>query len=240
MLRKSLQIIPKNLFINKIKPVQLSARLSISSTNLVQSENKKTSAQTSKFKIYTKTGDKGKSSLYTGERRVKNDVIFDALGDTDELNSTLGLAREFCLEITNKDVSMLAESQLIKVQSILLDIGSHIATPRTNSPQKQLDRLANFDENLIKELELWIDEFDKELPTLKNFILPSGGKFASTVHMCRSICRRAERSLQPLLQSKDLDSNVCVYMNRLSDYLFTLARFAALKEEKNETIYKKP
>ncbi len=142
--------------------------------------------------------------------------------------------------MSNKQVSTLAETQLIKIQSVLLDIGSHIATPKKSASQKQLDRLAEFDINLTKELELWIDTYDSELPTLKNFILPSGGKFASTVHMCRSICRRAERSMQPLLQSKDLDANVCVYMNRLSDYLFTLARYAALKEEKTETIYKKP
>ena len=142
--------------------------------------------------------------------------------------------------MSNKQVAMLAETQLIKIQSVLLDIGSHIATPKTSASQKQLDRLSNFDVNLTMELELWIDAYDSELPTLKNFILPSGGKFASTVHICRSICRRAERSLQVLLQSKDLDANVCVYMNRLSDYLFTLARFAALKEEKTETIYKKP
>jgi len=142
--------------------------------------------------------------------------------------------------MSNKQFAMLAETQLIKIQSVLLDIGSHIATPKTSASQKQLDRLSNFDVNLTMELELWIDAYDSELPTLKNFILPSGGKFASTVHICRSICRRAERSLQVLLQSKDLDANVCVYMNRLSDYLFTLARFAALKEEKAETIYKKP
>ncbi len=142
--------------------------------------------------------------------------------------------------MSNKQFAMLAETQLIKIQSVLLDIGSHIATPKTSASQKQLDRLSNFDVNLTMELELWIDAYDSELPTLKNFILPSGGKFASTVHICRSICRRAERSLQVLLQSKDLDANVCVYINRLSDYLFTLARFAALKEEKTETIYKKP
>lgn len=150
------------------------------------------------------------------------------------------MAREFCLDMPNKEVAMLAESQLIKIQSILLDIGSHIATPRTKAPQKQLDRLSNFDTDLTKELEQWIDTYDSELPPLKNFILPSGGKFAATVHMCRSICRRTERSLQPLLQTSDLDSNVCVFVNRLSDYLFTLARYAALKEEKIETIYRKP
>lgn len=138
-----------------------------------------------------------------------------------------------------KEMSELAESHLVKIQSILLDIGSQIATPKSSAAEKQLSRVAKFDAGLTKELETWIDAFDEQLPPLKNFILPSGGKFASTVHMCRSICRRSERSIQPLLQAGELDPDVCVYVNRLSDYLFTLARFAALKEGKAETIYKK-
>ncbi len=149
------------------------------------------------------------------------------------------MAREFCLEMSDKAVADLLETQLIKIQSILLDIGSHIATPKSSAAQKQLNRLSKFDASLTKELENWIDTFDEQLPALKNFILPSGGKFASAVHMCRSICRRSERSLQPLLQAGELDPDVCVYVNRLSDYLFTLARFAAHKEGKAETIYKK-
>jgi cob(I)alamin adenosyltransferase len=194
-----------------------------------------------RIKIYTRTGDKGKSSLFTGERRVKNDAIFDALGNADELNSSLGLAREFCLEMLtgnqsfNKDI----ETKLIRIQSILLDIGSHIATPRSKAEQSQLDRLANFDSCLIEELESWIDRYDHELPILKNFILPSGGKCASTIHLSRAICRRLERSMQPLLQSNDIDKNVCVYVNRLSDFLFVCARYCSFKEKKVETIYKK-
>jgi len=126
-----------------------------------------------KIKIYTKTGDKGKTSLYTGERRFKNDITFDALGNGDELNSSIGLAREFCCDNKSQEFRDL-ECKLIKIQSILLVTGSHIATPLNSANQKQLERLTSFDTNLIKELENWIDKYDEELPVLKNFILPSG------------------------------------------------------------------
>ena len=201
---------------------------------------------TRRYKIYTKTGDKGKSSLFTGERRPKDDLVFDALGNTDELNSSIGLAREFCTDIINqtervqvKKACMLVDSQLVKIQSILLDIGSHIATPKTKAQQKQLDRLRSFDAALTSQLENWVDTYELELPVLKNFILPSGGKCASTIHLARAICRRLERSMQPLAKSNDLDPNVCVFVNRLSDFLFVLARFVSMKEGKVETIYKK-
>ena len=148
---------------------------------------------------------------------------------------------EFCLEMvtgnqaTNKEI----ELKLVKIQSILIDIGSHIATPRTKADKKQLDRIMNFDVALIEELEQWIDKYDQELPILKNFILPSGGKCASTIHLSRAICRRLERSLQPLFLSEDLDKNVCVYINRLSDFLFVCARYCSFKEKKTENVYKK-
>jgi cob(I)alamin adenosyltransferase len=193
-----------------------------------------------KVRIYTKTGDKGTSSLYTGERRPKSDPIFDALGNTDELNSSIGMAREYCLELSSKHVCDELEARLIKMQSTLLDIGSFIATPRTRADKKQLDRLSTFEPTLIKELEQWIDAYELELPPLRNFILPSGGKCAAMLHMCRSICRRLERSLQPLLILDDLDENAYKYVNRLSDFFFVAARYVSMKEGKDETTYKKP
>lgn len=197
------------------------------------------SKQPKLFKIYTKTGDKGKSSLFTGERRLKDDTIFEALGNTDELNSALGLTREFCNETTNEELKGI-EEKLIKIQCTLLDIGSHIATPRSKAAQKQLERLSFFDKNLTKELEDWIDDYEAKLPILKNFILPSGGKSACTLHLSRSICRRLERSIQNQLQANDLDPSVGAYVNRLSDFLFVAARYASKVEGKIETPYKKP
>jgi cob(I)alamin adenosyltransferase len=130
-----------------------------------------------KLKIYTKTGDKGSSSLFTGERRPKNDAIFDALGNADELNSNLGLTREFCLELKNNNnqLKITCESielKLVKIQSTLLDVGSFIATPKTKAKEQQLNRLSSFDSSLTKELEIWIDTLESELKPLTNFILP--------------------------------------------------------------------
>lgn len=139
------------------------------------------------------------------------------------------------LDQAGKDI----ESKLIKIQCILLDIGSFIATPKTRANEKQLERLSKFDTNLTKEVEKWIDTYETELPVLRNFILPSGGKLASSLHLSRSICRRAERSLQPLLRQNDLDSDVVVFVNRLSDFLFVCARYAAKKQGKEEVAYRK-
>eukprot|EP00877_Chromochloris_zofingiensis_P006750 jgi/Chrzof1/2328/Cz11g11050.t1 len=188
-------------------------------------------APKSKFRIYTKTGDKGTSGLYNGQRLPKDDVTFQALGDVDELNSVVGVAREFCVDDQ-------LQQQLEVIQSRLLDVGSAIATPVDKSPEYKLQRVA-FDVQATSKLESWIDEMDEVLPPLRNFILPSGGKAASFLHMARSVCRRAERSVVPLVRDEVVDAQVAIYLNRLSDYLFTAARLAAQKEGKQEVIYKK-
>lgn len=189
------------------------------------------------MKIYTRTGDKGSTSLFTGERRPKSDRIFDCLGNADELNSCLGVAMQFLPPPPGDEPYT---TRLSKIQSTLLDIGSQIATPRSSAQPKQLERVcASFGDQLTSELEQWIDEMQLELPPLRNFILPSGGKCASMLHLSRAVCRRFERSLQPLISSGDLDNKVGIYVNRLSDFLFVFARFVAMKEGKSETIYKK-
>ncbi|KAI8072602.1 Adenosylcobalamin biosynthesis, ATP:cob(I)alamin adenosyltransferase-like protein [Gongronella butleri] len=187
------------------------------------------------MKIYTKTGDKGTSSLYNGERRDKDDDIFEALGTTDELSSYLGLAMEY---LENEE--FLVEC-LEKVQCCLQDIGSNIATPRERSNERRLGQ-TTFDPTgaLVKELEDWIDKADEELPRLTKFILPSGGKASSTLHVARSICRRAERRVQPLAREHLCDDSVAVYLNRLSDFLFNAARLAAKHAGKEEKVYIKP
>ncbi|CAG08528.1 unnamed protein product, partial [Tetraodon nigroviridis] len=184
-------------------------------------------------KIYTKTGDKGFSSTFTGERRPKEDHIFEALGNTDELSSALGLAREFCL-----DSGHTFTHQLDKIQCILLDIGSNIATPRSSARESHMQR-TRFTAQPTSDLEIWMDEFTAELPPLTNFIIPSGGKSSAALHFARTVCRRAERSVVSIVRSGEADPEVARFLNRLSDYLFTLARFAAMKEGRDEKIYKK-
>ena len=157
----------------------------------------------------------------------------------------IGLSKEHLLELKQTQPSLSnvcdqLEAKLVKVQSTLLDVGSYLATPRTRADRKQLDRLAEFNASLVEELERWIDAMDVELPVLRNFILPGGGKCAAMLHVSRSVCRRLERSIQPLLQARDLDPQVQHYVNRLSDFLFVAARFAAMKEGRDESVYKKP
>ncbi|CAG9312934.1 unnamed protein product [Blepharisma stoltei] len=185
-----------------------------------------------KSKIYTKTGDRGATSLYTGERLSKTNPVFDALGNTDELNSSLGLAAAACSE----------DSQIMNIiftiQNRLMDIGACIATFQSSEDTDKLLK-TRFDPSHISVLENWIDILDAALPKLTNFILPSGGEASSRLHMSRSICRRAERSLAALLERQEIDENVFVYINRLSDLLFVMARTMAYRQGKGEVIYQK-
>lgn len=185
------------------------------------------------MKIYTKTGDKGTSSLYNGKRFPKTEIYFQALGDTDELNASLGLAREYCIQDQNG-----LDEKLTKIQSRLLDVGSSIATPLGISEDDQLERV-HFDEEYVLELEQWIDEVDETLPPLSNFILPSGGLASSSLHVSRTIARRAERNVMGLILEEQCPPQVGMYLNRLSDYLFVVARFAAKHAQRPETVYKK-
>ncbi|KAJ8042895.1 Cob(I)yrinic acid a,c-diamide adenosyltransferase, mitochondrial [Holothuria leucospilota] len=185
------------------------------------------------FKIYTKTGDKGTSATIAGDRRPKDDNIFEALGATDELTSSIGLAREFC-----QDAQLDLEDQLVKIQCVIQDAGSNIATPRSKASPNQIN-VTEFDGFIIEELEQWIDTYTADLPPLKNFILPGGGKASASLHIARSICRRAERRVSPLVRDEDINPEVGRFLNRLSDYLFTVARYAADKEGKEETVYKR-
>ncbi|XP_036383684.1 corrinoid adenosyltransferase [Megalops cyprinoides] len=185
-------------------------------------------------KIYTKTGDKGFSSTFTGERRPKEDQVFEALGTTDELSSAIGLAREFCI-----DQGHPFTEELDKIQCVLQDVGSNIATPRSSARESHIKK-TKFMGQPVSDLESWIDKYTEELPPLANFILPSGGKSSAALHMARSVCRRAERSVAPIVRSGEADPEVAKFLNRLSDYLFTVARYAAMKEGNQEKIYKRP
>jgi len=199
------------------------------------------------MKIYTKTGDKGTTSLYSGERRPKDDAIFDALGAVDELNAHIGLSREHLLSLMQQTSTVLdSEShekfaeRLSHIQSRLLDLGSCIATPAESTTSEVKLNRVKFDNNNIVLLEEWIDQMDEHLPALKNFILPGGGLTSSQLHVARTVCRRAERNVVHLTNNgaQGLE-DVQKFLNRLSDYLFMAARFAAKMEGKEEVIYQK-
>ncbi|XP_051691848.2 corrinoid adenosyltransferase MMAB isoform X1 [Oryctolagus cuniculus] len=285
-------------------------------------------------RIYTKTGDKGFSSTFTGERRPKDDQVFEALGTTDELSSAIGslrmllgraaedgpsawasaghmghpdgapgswlqpgpapaiaavwrVNRQVCYGVHHGEGPPVCrrasergrrashrdgprswnasglQREKIKdgprslqnraptpphstqprwggrqIQCTLQDIGSTLATPRSSAREAHLKHAA-FGEGPVLELERWIDEYARQLPPLTAFILPSGGKSSSALHLCRAVCRRAERRVVPLVQMGETDANVAKFLNRLSDYLFTLARYAAMKEGNQEKIYKR-
>lgn len=190
-------------------------------------------------KIYTKTGDKGTTSLFSGERRPKSDYVFDALGDVDEVTSNIGLAKNTLMESWQNENFKDIALQFEKIQCALQDVNSCIATPIDLASPAKLER-TKFDDGLTEELEEWIDFYTAELPPLKNFILPSGGIAACRIHVTRAVCRRAERRVTYLVASGSAPSEVSKYLNRLSDFFFTVARYVAMMEGHVEKIYKKP
>lgn len=189
------------------------------------------------IKVYTRTGDKGTSQLFNGERKPKTNQIFNALGAVDEANSMIGLARQFTDSNKYPNLRKL-DNELDEIMSRLFDIGSCIATPITSSSSSKLLR-TEFNDINVDALEKLIDEMDLSLPPLKNFILPSGGKCASHLHCARTVTRRAERESTVLLEEGSVESSVTKYLNRLSDYLFTAARFVSKEQGHLEIIYKK-
>jgi len=185
-----------------------------------------------KSMLYTRTGDKGTTSLYSGERRSKSDETFDCLGHQDELNAVLGIACEHCRNANNGLEDMLRE-----IQSRLFDLGAAVATPiQSSSSEKKA--YTKFSTVHTAVLEEWIDELDARLPPLTNFVIPSGGLSATQLNLARTVCRRAERAAVPLIQAGQVDEEVGKYLNRLSDFLFAATRTASHKEGISEKIWR--
>ena len=169
------------------------------------------------MKIYTKTGDKGRTSLATGKRVSKSDLRLDAYGTVDELNSFVGLLRASLNRCEGEWVKEV-DLQLGWVQNRLFDVGAILAG--ADLP---------FAEKNVLHLEEWMDMMDAKLPVLKEFVLPGGNEQVSLCHVCRCVVRRLERGVVKWLEDGDeeVDSVVVRYVNRLSDYLFVLSRFVA-------------
>lgn len=174
------------------------------------------------MKIYTKTGDKGTSSLYTGERLEKTDHVFEALGTVDECNAAIGVSLAALPAIP--DLATLRE-QLTHIQHSLFDLGAGLATPRDTAKEKAKEKTRFGSEGVIL-LEKWIDAMEEKLPPLHSFILPGGHPSGAHLHLARTICRRAERTAIPLLRAGKAEEAIGVYLNRLSDYLFVASRTA--------------
>lgn len=173
------------------------------------------------MKIYTRTGDKGETSLFTGQRVEKNDPFIEALGSVDECNSALGAALAFFQSTPEMNRT---REQIETIQHALFDVGAALATPRTTATEKKIER-TRFDKEAIEILEKWIDEMEEKLPQLHTFILPGGHPAGAFLHLARSICRRAERRVLPLNKRQDVSDTVLIYLNRLSDYLFSASRY---------------
>jgi len=170
------------------------------------------------LKIYTRTGDTGETALFGGGRVAKDHVRVAAYGDVDELNSFIGMVRAAA---SNDFYDALLET----IQRDLFAIGGHLATPDPDKVRKALEK-AELPETRIDEFEAVIDASDEELPPLKAFVLPGGTSTAAILHVARTVCRRAERSVVALSHENPVPALFLTYLNRLSDLLFTLARVA--------------
>ena len=181
------------------------------------------------MKIYTKTGDRGDTGLFGGGRVAKSHVRVDAYGEVDELNAALGLAR--ALEPMPR-----IDELLVPIQRDLFAVGALLATPNLEKMRSHLEK-ARVDEARIAQLEQAIDDADEELEPLRAFILPGGSPKAAALHVARTVCRRAERRVVELTQTEEIPALAVIYLNRLSDLLFTLARLASKRSGVGEVTW---
>ena len=184
---------------------------------------------TKKSLIYTRTGDKGKTSLVGGARVKKTHVRLEAYGTVDELNSQLGLLYTYLTEEGDKKL-------ILWVQHKLFSVGSYLATDQSNTALRIESQIADED---IHRLENAIDEADALLLPLKAFVIPGGSRGSAVCQVCRTVCRRAERRILTMAEEHEVTENVSAFVNRLSDYLFVLARKMNLLAETDEIYWDK-
>jgi cob(I)alamin adenosyltransferase len=184
-------------------------------------------------KVYTKTGDKGETSLAGGHRISKDHPRVNAYGTIDELNSLVGIVRCFNLQKTASKRRDKFETILQTIQQRLFDIGSILAT----DPKADRKHLPSLTEPNVTWLEQVIDAMNDELSPLNSFVLPGGSPVNAFLHQCRTVCRRAEREIVSLSREEEIDSNLLAYVNRLSDTLFVFSRWTASTMNEDEFLW---
>ncbi len=189
---------------------------------------------TSKSKVYTRSGDKGQTSLVGGQRVDKSDQRIDLYGDVDELNAQVGIVTAH-LDGSDKFKDEL--DHLIEIQSLLFDLGSNLACEVNQRSEFKLPQIS---ENDIKKLENQMDRMDGDCPALKSFVLPGGTLSAAALHVCRTVCRRVERKLISFGNEhgeREIPAHSIEFINRLSDYFFVLSRYINTIENKKEILW---
>lgn len=182
------------------------------------------------MKVYTKTGDRGTTSLVGGQRVSKCCSRLESYGTIDELNSHIGVLITYCTDPLDREF-------LTDIQGNLFVVGGYLATDNTQHEVRTGNIVTP---DMVSEVERHIDRLDALLPPLKLFILPGGSRAASYCHVCRTVCRRAERNIQALIEcGAEVDENVTAYINRLSDYFFVLARKLNQDENHPEIIWRR-
>ena len=183
------------------------------------------------MKIYTRTGDEGRTGLFGGPRVLKSDPRIDAYGTVDELNAVIGMVRSTSPESIFSPLDL----HLTSLQNTLFVLGADLATPL--DARVEITRITPADTNTM---EVWIDGLEADLPPLTQFILPGGNSCAAALHLARTVCRRAERLLVHLAQSEDVNEESVKFLNRTSDFLFVAARWTNLKNNRMDEPWNAP
>lgn len=177
------------------------------------------------IETFSRHGDNGTSKTLTGEVLPKDHNIFHAIGSTEELLSYVGIAREHAQECEHEYCDKLK-----RIQTVIIDISTAIS--RCGDKNKK-----PISSTYTKELEEWIHHYSKQLPPPERYIIPGGGIAAASLHIARAICRKTERTIVPLVRNGGLEQEALIYLNRLSDFLFTISRIAAKVDKRTESIY---
>lgn len=188
-------------------------------------------------RVYTRTGDDGQTGLVGGKRINKDDLRIASYGDVDELNSVLGVVRATLAAAPYQGTAEAKriDDVLAFLQQELFDLGSELATP----PESEYEGMIRIGEEAVQRMEAWMDELSADLPELKSFVLPGGGAAAAMLHVARTVCRRAERTVTALVRQGNTSKLTARYLNRLSDLLFVQSRWIAIATGHGEVLWQK-